>query len=45
MWYLLTIILTIIGSFVVWAGEPFGAILIVPSIVIGVWYDLKDTNK
>ena len=45
MWHLLTIILAIIGSFVVWAGEPIGAILIVPSIVAGVWYDLKETNK
>lgn len=45
MWYLLTIILAIIGSFVAWAGEPMGAILFVPSIVAGVWYDLKGENK
>ena len=45
MWYLTSISLAIIGSFVVWAGEPIGAILIVPSIVAGVWYDLKETNK
>lgn len=45
MWYLLTIILTIIGSFVAWAGEPMGAILFVPLIATGVWYEFKGTTK
>lgn len=37
MWYLLTIILAIIGSFVAWAGEPMGAILFIPMVVEGLW--------
>lgn len=41
MWYLLTIILAIIGSFVAWAGEPMGAILFVPLIATGILYEIK----
>jgi mannose/fructose/N-acetylgalactosamine-specific phosphotransferase system component IID len=45
MWHLLTIILAVIGSVVAWAGEPMGAILFVPLIVTGVWYEFKGTTK
>jgi mannose/fructose/N-acetylgalactosamine-specific phosphotransferase system component IID len=45
MWYLLTIILAIIGAFVAWAGEPMGATLFIPLIVTGVWYEFKGTTK
>lgn len=46
MWYLLTIILAIIGSIVAWAGEPMGAILFVPMIATGILYEIKQaTNK
>lgn len=45
MWYLLTIILSVIGSFVAWAGEPMGAILFIPLITAGVWYEFKGTTK
>lgn len=39
MWYLLTIILAIIGSIVAWAGEPMGAILFIPMVATGIWHD------
>jgi mannose/fructose/N-acetylgalactosamine-specific phosphotransferase system component IID len=45
MWYLLTIILTIIGSIVAWAGEPMGAILFIPMIIGQIWYDIKYSKK
>jgi mannose/fructose/N-acetylgalactosamine-specific phosphotransferase system component IID len=45
MWHLLTIILAVIGSVVAWSGEPMGAILFVPLIVTGVWYEFKGTTK
>jgi hypothetical protein len=44
MWYLLTIILAIIGSIVAWAGEPMGAILFVPLAAINVWHEFKGNN-
>lgn len=36
MWYLLTIILAIIGSFVAWAGEPIGMLCVIPLFVVYV---------
>ena len=41
MWYLLTIILTVIGSFVAWAGEPMGTIGFIPMIVSMVLCEFK----
>lgn len=45
MWYLLTIILAIIGSIVAWAGEPMGAILFVPMIATGILYEIKQATN
>lgn len=45
MWYLLTIIIGIIGSFISMAGEPMGAILFIPMAVTGMWYEFKGTTK
>lgn len=39
MWYLLSIIIGIIGSFIAMAGEPMGAILFIPMVATGIWYD------
>lgn len=45
MWYLLTIILSVIVSFVAWAGEPWGAILFIPMIATGVWHEFNEVTK
>ena len=45
MWYLLTIIIGAVGSFIAMAGEPMGAILFIPMVVIGVWEEIKGTIK
>ena len=45
MWYLLTIILAIIGSFVAWSGEPMGAILFAPMIATGILYEIKQATN
>lgn len=43
--FVLSSILAIIGSFVAWAGEPMGAILFIPLIVLMVWNDIDQSNK
>lgn len=45
MWYLITMVIAIIGSFVAWAGEPMGAILFIPMIIGQIWYDIKYSKK
>lgn len=45
MWYLLTIIIAVIGSIVAWAGEPMGAILFVPLIATGILYEIKQATN
>ena len=42
MWYLLSMILAVIGSFVAWAGEPMGAILFFPLIASEILYEIKE---
>lgn len=34
MWYLLTIILAIIGSILAWAGEPIGMLCVIPLFIM-----------
>lgn len=41
MWYLLTIILAIIGSFVAWAGEPIGMLCVIPLVVMYVVNEMR----
>ena len=46
MWYVLTTILAIIGSFVAWSGEPMGAIGFIPMIASMVLCEFKQpTDK
>jgi mannose/fructose/N-acetylgalactosamine-specific phosphotransferase system component IID len=45
MWYIATIILAVIGSFVAWAGEPMGAILFIPMIATGILYEIKEATN
>jgi hypothetical protein len=45
MWYLLTIIIAIIGSFVAMIGEPMGAIGFTPMIIGQIWCDIKPSKK
>lgn len=45
MWYLLFIIIAIIGSFVAWAGEPMGAILFIPLIASEILYEIKQATN
>lgn len=41
MWYLLTIILAIIGSIVAWAGEPIGILCMAPLLVMYVVNEIR----
>lgn len=41
MWYLLTIILAIIGSIVAWAGEPIGILCMTPLLVMCVVNEMR----
>lgn len=45
MWYILTIILAIIGSIVAWAGEPMGAIGFIPMLIASILYDVNHSNS
>jgi mannose/fructose/N-acetylgalactosamine-specific phosphotransferase system component IID len=45
MWYLLTIIIGIIGSFIAMTGEPMGAILFIPMVATGMWEEFKGITK
>jgi mannose/fructose/N-acetylgalactosamine-specific phosphotransferase system component IID len=45
MWYIATIIIAIIGSFIAMAGEPMGAILFVPMIATGILYEIKQATN
>lgn len=41
MWYLLTIILAIIGSIVAWAGEPIGMLCVIPLFIVYVANEMR----
>lgn len=43
--FVVSTIIAIIGSFVAWSGEPMGAILFIPLIVLMVWNDIGQSNK
>lgn len=43
--FVVSTIIAIIGSFVAWAGEPMGAILFIPFIMLMVWNDINLSNK
>lgn len=45
MWYLLTIIIGIIGSFIAMAGEPIGGILFTPMVATGMWRDFMKNDR
>lgn len=45
MWYLLTIILAIIGSFVAWTGEPMGILCVIPLLVAYIANDIMLNAK
>lgn len=45
MWYLLTIILAIIGSCVAWAGEPMGILCVIPLLIAHIANDIMLNSK
>lgn len=45
MWYLLIIILAIIGSIVAWAGEPIGMLCVIPLVVMYVVNEMRLNAK
>jgi hypothetical protein len=45
MWYLLTIILAIIGSIVAWAGEPIGMLCVIPLVVVYIVNEMRLNAK
>lgn len=41
MWYLLIIILAIIGSIVAWAGDPIGMLCVIPLVVVHIVNEMR----
>lgn len=45
MWYLVSILLLIVGCALCCAGEMWGAMLYLPFIVLMVWYDVEQSRQ
>lgn len=45
MWYLLIIILAIIGSIVAWAGDPIGMLCVIPLVVVYIVNEMRLNAK